>query len=140
MSNANITTNEKAKFYIGTIASDRTADAYEEVLGAESVNPSTPVGGEQEVKDIELFEGKVQYGGSVENGTVEVSFALDKTDAGQTALIAARHDNLIYNFKLVKANGDTMYIKARVTAAGEVEAKGSDVVMGVLKLVVDAWL
>ena len=136
MSDVKITENSKAKFFIGTNKVDHLTDVYKEILGVENVSPSTAVGGEQEVKEKELLEGKIKYAGSIDHGTVEFKYAIDDTSLGQQALTAARHDNVIYNFKIEKNNkktptgkGDCLFFKARITAAGEVDIQGGEVAM-----------
>lgn len=147
MADPKITPNAKAKVYIGTTASDPTGDVYAEISGAEGFTPSGTVGGEQDVTTKDLLCGEIQIGGLVRNGTVDVTYAVDDTDAGQVALAAANHDDLIYNFKVEKndmpnggAHGTQIYVKARVTANGEAAVSASETVaMGVAKLAVSAW-
>ena len=144
---AKISSNAKTKVYVGTVLVDHTADVYAEISGAAAFTPSGAIGGEQDIKTLDLLSGEHQIGGLVRNGTIEITMATDHSDSGQNALEAARHDDLSYNFKIEKpdmpdggTNGTLYYIKARVTAFGETSISGSESEsMSTAKLAVVSW-
>jgi hypothetical protein len=63
-----------------------------------------------------LKGAKQKHKGSVDYGTLQPSFAIDPTDAGQTLLRTAADDatSKLYSFLTTYATGDKRYFQARV--------------------------
>lgn len=72
--------------------------------------------------DFQPLKGpKQKYKGSTDYGTVQPSYAIDNTDAGQTLIQTAADDasQKLYSFKITYQDGTKRYFQGRVFGAPE---------------------
>lgn len=97
-----------------------------ESIGELTINHAT-------VAFTNLFSGKTSVSkGAEEAITVDVGVALDRDDAGQALMTAARKSlTALYSFKIAESNGDVVYFQAFVMRERITGGSGvNDVKMG----------
>lgn len=76
--------------------------------------------------------------GVEESITVEITTALDRDDAGQTLMTAARKSYNSYSFKVTEANGDVTYFTGKVMSEGAQYNGPNEIIMAPFSIGVDA--
>jgi hypothetical protein len=116
---ANLTSNARTKFYIGTTAAAAAGDTYVRING---VTDFETYGDKSEVVSEKIIgEGRVlKSRGTRDAGSFALTVALDEDDAGQEAMRDAESDDDgQYNFKIELENGKVRYLRGFVSSYEE---------------------
>ena len=136
-------TNAKSKFFIGptgtgTVAADYTGAGvtYTEV---KDITDLGSIGDEAEVVSFKtLGDGRVKkLPGSRDAGTLEVTVARDKSDAGQTAMRTASQDDKARKFKVQLTDGTIWHFSGIVLSAKNELGDADNVVSTVFSVAIN---
>ena len=136
-------TNAKSKFFIGptgtgTVAADYTGAGvtYTEV---KDITDLGSLGDEAEVVSFKtLGDGRTKkLPGSRDAGTLEVTVARDKADAGQSAMRTASADDAAHKFKCVLSDGTAFYFSGIVLSAKNELGDADNVVSTVFSVAIN---
>ena len=129
-----ITTGAKTKVFVGPTGTGAvladysgTGVTYQEI---KEVSDLGALGDTTEIVEfLSLNDGrKKKLAGSKDAGTLEITAAYLRDDAGQTAMRAAANDNLSRKFKVQHPDGGILYFSAICTSA-QIETGNADSVL-----------